>query len=74
MTRYHLYFAITQLCFFVAALREIQSRGTWDFGELARWALPVIMATIVEVQRRGENDVLRKLDELEGLKYEAKGA
>jgi hypothetical protein len=42
--------------------------------ELARWALPEIVAGAVEIQRRGEIDAENKLALLEGLKYEHKGA
>ncbi|EIW73574.1 hypothetical protein TREMEDRAFT_59749 [Tremella mesenterica DSM 1558] len=72
VSRYHLYIWLTHCALFLIALQELRSRPL-VFGEVARWALPGILACVVEVQRRGETDVLRKLDELEASKYHLKG-
>jgi hypothetical protein len=72
----HQYIVVIQLLIFLLATKVLIDRGVGVIpkGMIVRWALPELVAGAVEVQRRGEVEAERKLKELEGLRYDAKGA
>ncbi|WVW84467.1 hypothetical protein I302_106501 [Kwoniella bestiolae CBS 10118] len=45
-----------------------------ELGEVARWIIPTLVVGAVDVQRRGERGSEERLNELEGMKYDLKGA
>ena len=77
--KYHTYIVLTQLLIFIIASNALISRrsvtgSALPIIDIARWALPELIAGGVEMQRRGEKDGEKRLRELEGLKYDVKGA
>ncbi|WVQ65959.1 uncharacterized protein L199_004137 [Kwoniella botswanensis] len=45
-----------------------------ELGEVARWIIPTLVVGAVDMQRRGERQSEIRLGELEGMKYDLKGA
>ncbi|ORY21981.1 hypothetical protein BCR39DRAFT_552473 [Naematelia encephala] len=70
-TRYHQLIVLTQLVIFVLAYIAIGQDKS--FVRVARWALPELVTGAVEIARRGERGMEKRLKELEALRYNAKG-
>lgn len=68
------HFIITIIQCSLSAFTFALTRDAMNFPRLARVALPAVMASAVEMQRRGEADTERKLQALEAARYKLKGA
>jgi hypothetical protein len=75
--KYHTYIVLLQLLIFVIATNILVSRrsgGGLPILDIVRWALPQLIAGGVEMQRRGEKEGEVRIRELEGLRYDVRGA
>lgn len=62
-----------QLLLFTIGFFAIQNNAP-ELADFMRLALPELAAGAVEIQRRGQKDNQVRLDKLEELKYDLKGA
>ena len=71
---YHTLLVFLHLAIFVMVFNFVSRTRPWSIPDIARWALPEVIAGAVEIQRRGEQQSEASLKVLEKARYEAKGA
>lgn len=69
----HLYIAVCQFGLLLASFSELD-KNNWGLYDIAQLSLPLTVACGVEIQRRGDRDIERRLQSWEATKYDVKGA